>query len=162
MTATLVRRATVDDAPAIAHVHLQSWRETYGPVLPADVLAGLDLDARTARWQAILDEGRSTIHVAVAGGEVVGFASAGDRPDEGGPAPRELEGLYVLARHHGTGEAARLLAEAVGHGPAYLWVWRNNARAIAFYAKHGFVPDGAEDTHTVSGHPIPAIRMVRT
>ncbi|WP_062318042.1 GNAT family N-acetyltransferase [Demequina maris] len=161
MTATLVRRATVDDAPAIARVHLQSWRETYPPVLPAEVLGGLDLDARTARWQEILDEGRSTVHVAVAGGEVVGFASAGDGRHDDAPAPRELEGLYVLARRHGTGDGARLLAAAIGDRPAYLWVWRDNARALAFYGKHGFAADGAADTHTVSDHPIPAVRMVR-
>ena len=39
--------------------------------------------------------------------------------------------------------AQRLYDEAVGGRDAYLWVLRDNARARAFYARNGFVPDGA-------------------
>ncbi|WP_062461591.1 GNAT family N-acetyltransferase [Demequina soli] len=157
-----IRRATVDDAPGIARVHLQSWRETYHPVLPAQVLAGLDLEARIVRWREIVGAGVTEVWVARAEGEVVGFAAAGSGRHAQAPAPRELEGLYVVAARHGSGDGAALLAAALGDAPAYLWVWRDNARAIAFYARHGFAPDGAAETHTVSGHGIPAIRMVRT
>ena len=35
----VVRAGRVDDAPAIARVHQESWRTTYGGILPAAVIA---------------------------------------------------------------------------------------------------------------------------
>jgi hypothetical protein len=34
------------------------------------------------------------------------------------------------------------LHRAVREDPVHLWVFRNNSRARAFYAKHGFASDG--------------------
>ena len=59
----------------------------------------------------------------------------------------------------GTGLAQRLYNEAVGNRAAYLWVMRDNARARAFYARNGFLPDGAAKIDPDFGVPI--IRMVR-
>ena len=41
----------------------------------------------------------------------------------------------------------------------FLWVARDNPRAIAFYARNRFVPDGTEQQDTM--FDIPIIRMVR-
>jgi hypothetical protein len=37
-----IRAATPDDAVAIAHVHVESWRTTYEGIVPGEYLAGLD------------------------------------------------------------------------------------------------------------------------
>ena len=55
----------------------------------------------------------------------------------------ELASLYVAAPQRGTGLAADLLRRALGSAPAFLWVFADNPRATAFYANHGFQPDGA-------------------
>lgn len=45
------RPATVDDAPAIAAIHVRSWQRAYADLLPADFLAGLDVEQRVAYWR---------------------------------------------------------------------------------------------------------------
>ena len=63
-----IRRAVPADAPAIAAVHTQSWRETYTGLLPTDFLASAtDEQARERReqsWRAVLTEQREAVFVA--------------------------------------------------------------------------------------------------
>jgi len=66
-------------------------------------------------------------------------------------APIELHRFYVAAAWHGRGVAQRLFTEACvaarRFGGAVLWlkVWERNARALAFYAKAGFIDVGTAD-----------------
>ncbi len=104
--------------------------------------------------------------IAVRGAEVVGHASAGPaRPNDTARAPvrvRELWSLYVRATEYGTGLASRLLETVLPAGvPAEVWVFEQNPRARAFYAKHGFVPDGARHVFGPELHHQAEIRMVR-
>jgi GNAT superfamily N-acetyltransferase len=97
---------------------------------------------------------------------VLGFATCGPaRPNATAGAPvrdRELWSLYVLAAEYGTGLASRLLEAVLPAGtPAELWVFEANPRARAFYAKHGFVPDGARHVFGPELQHQPEIRMVR-
>jgi aryl sulfotransferase len=81
--------------------------------------------------------------VAVDGDEIVGVGSAGSRKDDDVAPDTELMSLYVRQALWGTGVGSRMLASLVGERDAYLWVFEDNARGRAFYAAHGFRPDGA-------------------
>ena len=67
----------------------------------------------------------------------------------------EFSKVYVLAESHGTGAGAALMrasldaARATGAATAWLGVNEENARAIAFYERHGFAKVG--DKHFVVG-----------
>ena len=67
----------------------------------------------------------------------------------------ELSKVYVLAESHGTGAGAALMrasldaARASGAASAWLGVNEENARAIAFYERHGFAKVG--EKHFVVG-----------
>jgi ribosomal protein S18 acetylase RimI-like enzyme len=156
-----VRAATVDDVSAIAAVHVQSWRETYAGLLPAAFLAGLSVDDRERRWRWLIGSGEVTVLVVVRGGEVVGWASAGDGRDVDAPRASELEGIYVLADAHGSGAGQLLLDAAVADAPAYLWVAEGNPRAEAFYRRNGFVRDGVTKHEAIGPDGLTAVRMVR-
>ncbi|MDX3003067.1 hypothetical protein PWY87_15370 [Kribbella solani] len=54
----------------------------------------------------------------------------------------------------------RLLEVGVGERAAYLWVFEGNERALGFYRRHGFVPDGA--THHDDYFDLGEIRLVRS
>jgi hypothetical protein len=54
----------------------------------------------------------------------------------------------------------RLLDAVIGDRAAFLWVFRDNPRARAFYRRNGFVADGAEQVEDFFGGPV-EIRMVR-
>ncbi len=45
-----IRAARLEDAGAIAHVHVESWRTTYAGIVPDAYLAGLDEILRTRLW----------------------------------------------------------------------------------------------------------------
>ena len=71
-----IRAARMEDAGAIAHVHVESWRTTYTGIVPDAYLAGLDETLRTQLWREWL-AGETLVFVAEWNGRVVGFANGG-------------------------------------------------------------------------------------
>ena len=144
-----MRQANVEDAEAIAEVHVASWRGAYTGLLPAAVLDAHTVQRRTARWREELAARGQTTWVAVEADTVVGFASVGSSRDpDTGPGVGELYAIYVTpaawdkAVGHALHEAAvsTLASEYEG---AVLWVLDGNARARRFYERHGWRLDGA-------------------
>lgn len=169
MSAYAVRVAVADDGPGIARVHVQGWHEAYTGRVPDALLARMDVVVSSARWTARLrgdvpagGEPLGQTWVAVHGGEIVGFASAGPCRDPDRPASgAELYALYVLAAHYGTGAGAALLDAALQGAAASLWVLDDNPRARAFYAKHGFRADGATRDDARGGASLHEVRLTR-
>lgn len=159
--ALTVRPAGVQDADAIAAVHVQAWREAYAHLLPPAFLAALDVDARAARWRGIIAHPEVDVLVAERDDTLVGWTSAGPGRDEPAVRERELEGIYVLAAHHGSGAGQALLDAVLGTSPAFLWVAEGNPRAEAFYRRNGFERDGAVKHEPIGPHGLDAVRMVR-
>ena len=97
------------------------------------------------------------------GMKVVGFISYGNFRDETIQAG-EIIALYVLKDYYGEGIAQKLMKEALTtleqFSEIFLWVLKENKRAIAFYQKMGFTFDGQEKILDL-GKPITEIRMVR-
>ena len=164
----VVRPARPDDGPAVAAVRVESWRDAYAHVLSPEFLAALDADADAERWSNTIvriadDPSRGTFVVAELDGAVRGFAIAGPpRPLEGETPPREwqLFLIYQDAEMHGTGSGQALIEASIGDRPTHLWTAEDNPRAIAFYRRNGFVPDG-ERTVDADAEDLAEIRMVR-
>jgi L-amino acid N-acyltransferase YncA len=157
-----VRSARAEDADDVGRVHVQVWREAYAEHLSADFLEGLDPVRSAERWKLRfeMDEPDGIVVVATGlDGEIVGLASAGPTRDLDALTEWELYSINVLAAHHGSGVADQLITAAVGERPATLWVFRDNARADAFYRRHGFGVDGATKIHEGTGAL--EIRMIR-
>ena len=136
-----IRAATVEDASAIAHVHVESWRTTYAGIVPDAYLAGLDETLRQKLWQEWL-KGETVVLVAERRGEVVGFAHAGKIRDAVQTADAELYALYLLKDAQGWG-IGRALLKAIaiefqqrGFEGLALWVLERN-RSRGFYEKCG-------------------------
>ena len=160
-----LREPTVDDAASLADLHVSTWREAYTHLLPHDYFSSEYVEGRHRMWQHVLTHPRDDVDVRVAesNGSLVGFAWAGPgigTGDEAPPRQRQLYAIYLAESHHGSGAAQALLDETIGAGPAMLWAARQNPRATAFYARNGFVLDGAEqvDPHAPS---MTDARMVR-
>lgn len=157
-----VRPMKPSDAPVVGEVHVRVWREAYASLLPAQHLAELDPVDLAGRWRERLlrrDEGVRHLVGLDPGGRIVGLGTAGPARDPQPATAEELWAINVLAAAHGTGLADLLIAELTGNRDSYLWVLRGNARAVAFYERHGFVPDGGEKPHPPTG--LPEDRMVR-
>jgi ribosomal protein S18 acetylase RimI-like enzyme len=141
----MIRSATVGDAPAIARVHVSSWRSTYQGLLPDDFLESLSEMNYTERWKRVISEGTSKVAVAEDGADLVGFASGGrERAGEQG-FEGELYAIYVLdaAQRRGFGrELVRAMVAGLrelGLTNMVIWVLRDNRPAREFYERLGGV-----------------------
>jgi ribosomal protein S18 acetylase RimI-like enzyme len=139
----LVRLADIDDAGAIAAVHVASWRTTYRGLLPDEFLASLDNAGYAERWRRILEDDSSRVYVAGDGREIVGFASGGrERAGEDGYRG-ELYAIYVVEDAQRTGHGRRLVQAVaggireLGFDDMIVWVLRDNAGARRFYERLG-------------------------
>jgi len=157
-----LRAPAPEDAPRIAEVHVQSWRETYTGLVPERFFGNDARQARLRLWTTLLADpaGRGRIRVAEVDGAIVGFAGVG-RPEETEPSrDLALHMLYVLKAHHGSGAGQALFDAVLGEEPAQLWVAEANPRAIHFYERNGFRADGATLTDPAL-EDLREIRMVR-
>ncbi len=143
MNVEIKRMQTDGEIRGKAYVHWRAWHEAYPGMVSAAYLNALTPEKcleMAYRWQ-------DNILVAKDGGKVVGFVGFGDRGDEA-PDTGEIFALYVLSGYHGTGVGRLLMEAGLEELKAYprvcLWVLKENARAIRFYEKCGFRPDGAE------------------
>ena len=140
-----VRPAEIDDAAAIARIHVATWRTAYRGLLPDDFLASLDEAGYAERWRRTLADRSGRVYVAEAGGAVVGFASGGrERAGEDG-YEGELYAIYILDEAQGRGHG-RGLVRAVAGGlrelglrDVIVWVLRDNQPARRFYERLGGV-----------------------
>jgi GNAT superfamily N-acetyltransferase len=160
--ALTMRSAVPSDADALAVLHHAAWLATYRHLVPDEFWDTFTLEHVLRRWHGWLER-ESDVTLAEVDGELVGFALAGPAIATGSHQPvRDLQlySLYVSASHHGTGVGQVLLDAVLGRGtPAQLWVAEGNPRARRFYARNGFVPDGAAFVDDDSG--IAEIRLVR-
>lgn len=163
----VIRDPEVADAERIGLAHSIAAEEAYGHYFPREWMAARNTAAqRTQQWAEQLQtycRGGSgwRIRIAEDSDQVLGFGIFGRPRDQNAPAPNELHRLYVLSQAYGAGLAHRLFAALhPEQAPSYLWVMEANTRAIAFYRKYGFEPDGVVE-YVANMVDLPKIRMVR-
>ncbi len=144
---TIIRRARVEDAAAIARVHVESWRSTYAGMLPEKMLLKLSSARHEARWwRHVLGRFRRRHYVYVADHEtdgVIGFGSAGASRDRELTHRGEIYALYLLDEYHGVGIgkalflalSARLLEER--RPSMVVWVLSSNPSRYFYEALGG-------------------------
>ena len=139
-------------------VHWQTWREAYDDLLPAEYQETMTLD----RCRFFSQKYPENTLIAMDGKKVVGFISYGNFRDEAIQAG-EIIALYVLKDYYGKGVSKQLMHAAFvaldQFSEIYLWVLKDNKRAIAFYQKMGFTVDGPEKILEL-GKPVKELRMV--
>ncbi|MBZ4291256.1 GNAT family N-acetyltransferase, partial [Streptococcus pneumoniae] len=118
-------------------VHWQMWREAYDDLLPAEFQETMTLE----RCRFFSQKYPENTLIAIGDLKVVGFISYGNFRDETIQAG-EIIALYVLKDYYGKGIAQKLMKAALtalNHfSEIFLWVLKDNKRAIAFYQKMGF------------------------
>ena len=143
------RPARVEDAAAIAGVHIRSWQAAYAHVFPPERLAELDVEQRRDAWERRLaapDRPWSIFVAADETGRVVAFASGGESRD--GDREGEVYAVYAQPEAWGTGGGRAVLTALVGalreagFAEVVLWVLEDNPRARRFYEREGWRADG--------------------
>ncbi|MGZ6814373.1 MAG: N-acetyltransferase family protein [Nocardioidaceae bacterium] len=152
------------DLAAVGRVHALSRHAAYAGLVPAEALARVTPDSQTANWRhrmAQADEPHALL-LWEHEGQVVGF-TLGSAAGETGT----LQALHLLPALHGTGAGPgmhdAMLDRFDGWGCtlAELWVVSGNARAQAFYRRHGWSDTGERRTKDVGGAAVADERWTR-
>jgi ribosomal protein S18 acetylase RimI-like enzyme len=139
-----LRAPEIDEAEAIARLHIACWREAYAGIVPAEALAKADVAERTDKWRQSIADPQSFVLVAFAGAEPVGFVLARASTEaDAGQGEGAIAALYVRASHYRLKLGTRLMVAAArwwlarGGRSLRLGVLAENPRAIAFYERMG-------------------------
>lgn len=161
----MIRRAVLEDAEAIARLHVRSWQRAYDGIIPADYLDSLSatIDRRAAWWVEHIYQD-TVVHVA-APDEVVGFVNTGVSEDG---KHAELFAIYVDPDHWGEGHGKALFQRGVDHlrtldfETGILWVLEHNKRARRFYEDRGWTESKRSAILNIGGEDVTEVRYETT
>jgi ribosomal protein S18 acetylase RimI-like enzyme len=148
-----IRRGVLADAPALAHFAARTFAEAFGDVTaPADLSAHLANTYTPALQAAELADPDVITLLALLGDGIVAYAQVRRNAAVPSCIERsdvvEVQRFYADSSVRGAGVAQQLMERALdaaielGGRHAWLGVWQENERAVAFYRKAGFVPVG--------------------
>jgi len=139
-----IRKADTEDAAAIAHVHVESWKTTYSGIISDAFLASLNKENRTISWQEQILAGDSSIFVAEDERGIFGFAAGGKLREELDDYEAELYAIYLLRDRQGQGAGKTLVLTLAsdlrmkGLTSMLVWVLEQNP-SVSFYERLGAV-----------------------
>ena len=132
-----IRKATEEDARAIAEILVEDWQTAYRGIIDDDYLDSLSVESRYRT-----EVRRYGIYtVAADEKEVLGFAW--NEMTGGGAANCEIVALYVRYARRKSGIGRALFRHSVdvfraaGRKTMIVWCLRDNAEARAFYERMG-------------------------
>lgn len=161
-TSRVVRKATPDDAPGIASVHMAVQREIYQGILPEDLFDNVSVEAVVVdkREKVLADiEGKSCTFVAEDGnGSIFGYATGGPKREGPPEYDSELYNIFVLQAHQRQGWGSALWLSVVeflqGNGNRSLLLWvMKDTEAVGYY-EHLNGRKVAEREERVAGIPV--------
>jgi GNAT superfamily N-acetyltransferase len=145
--AITIREGNLQDAAAIARVHVQSWKSTYPGIVPASLLDALVEAEQAEKWRQWLLTAPMSVLVAEDEFGIFGFVNGGAIRGQVADYDAELYAIYLLqsAQRRGAGRALTLAMASALHRKGYkrmlVWVLEQNP-ASGFYQRLGAVPVG--------------------
>ena len=155
MNALLIRPATVDDVDTLCRLGAATFRETYRAISdPREVDEYADGHFTATKVAAWFSRPCARTLLAFVGASPVGYAHVRSAKVPACVSDRkavELSRLYLLESAQGTGvggaliEAALGAIAALGGQTVWLGAYDRNVKALAFYARRGFVQVGTHE-----------------
>lgn len=168
MNTLVFRRATGNDAEAIASMHTESWRDAYRGILPDSYLDGQVADERANLWRSrfsSLGSDRFLVVLTESPRRLVGFACV--LLDEDPQWGACLDNLHVMPGWRSRGVGRLLFGRAVQWvmstepgWPIHLWVFEANAGARRLYDALGGEVVKHHKKEVLKGIEIPSVLYV--
>ena len=96
------REANLEDAPAVAKVHVESWQKSFAGIVPQEFLDSLTVEKRTKAFEQRLGEANYKMFVAEDSKKgIVGFADFGKARESDFEFEAELYAIYLLREFQG-------------------------------------------------------------
>lgn len=152
-----VRSANISDIKAMSYIHARTWKKAYIDYISREYLNNIPDDGWVPLFTRAFNENIHEAAVFETEGIITGTVTFGRGSfiDEG-----EIISLYVLPQFWSTGQGYQLTKFAVeglkeqGFKSCYLWVIKENKRAVSFYKKFGFESTGELTTVMLAGLPV--------
>ncbi len=170
---THIRLATPEDAPQIATIKIESWREAYSHILRTETLANLNHNQETERFKTYILNQEHILVATDSQGKPVAYSlwvqlqpqlaeneSTQSIIKTDWPYPNMLASLYVHPDHYGRGLGTALLRANAQlalhhhHKGMMIGVFKENIKAKSLYMKLGAVFIKTS-TYTVDGTAYP-------
>ena len=160
-----IRKAQSEDFADIANIHFKSWHDAYLSLLPELYINNKNnLSKKIKMWQELINHPDVIIWIAYdANYKSVGFIGYFAKNNS-----YEITTLYVLSEYHGRGIGTKLMKTSLQailgfniNANFCLWVLEDNAPAIHFYKKFGFVCNGEKSEEDYKDTQIVDIKMIR-
>lgn len=153
-----IRRARLEDAEAIADIHVKSWKNTYVDLLDEKDLSNMTFENRKVLWETKLKvkKKEQCTFVMYNEEEIVGFVSGGPERTKRFNYESEIYTIYLLPKYQKKGLGARLLkvfAEEMkreGYQSLLVWILKKNPSS-RFYERYDAQPVGEEETSIREG-----------
>ena len=147
----MIRPARLADLERIAEIHASAWHAAYVDLIDPQILDQVKPATRLPHWQQWFADPDNAVSVYQVEEEIIGFSMVCPARAVASPPPGygELTHLYLDPLHIGTGVGHELFEHAREHlhrggfSGMLLWTLEGNARARAFYERHGMTLDGA-------------------
>jgi len=151
----LIRPATLADVPLLCRLGAATFRQTYTPIsVPREVDEYAETNFTADKVEGWFRKPCARTLIASLGDVPVGYAHVRSAKVPACVADRkavELSRLYLLASAQGAGLGGALIAAAIAEAAAlggrtvWLGAYDRNVKALAFYARRGFVRVGTHD-----------------
>jgi ribosomal protein S18 acetylase RimI-like enzyme len=164
-----IKKAGPEHAVLLSELAAQTFLESHGnSASPEDIAAYVAAHYTPEILKTELEHPANIYHIQYYNKQAVGFSKIVlNAPFEGSssPAVAKLERIYLLKGYYGTNLGPALMdfllhlmkkEEQVG---VWLYVWKENQRAIRFYEKKGFTINGSYDFPITDTHTNPNHRM---
>lgn len=142
--------AVLEDAPAIAKVHVDTWRSQYAEIVSQDYLDNLSYEKREVMWSRLLSAPEPCWHLFVlknVNGKVIGFSCGGKNRSDTSQYEGEVYAIYLDKKYQGKGLGKKLMSKTLsqlradGFKSCSLWVLERNTTR-KFYEIMGGKPVG--------------------
>jgi diamine N-acetyltransferase len=166
---TSITRANENDAPQLTELAKTSFLESHGhSAEPADVNAYIERTYTTGILRNELADPTNIYYILYYNERAAGYSKIIlNSPYENSDEQRitKLERLYLLKEFYGLELGMALfefnlnLMKENDQKGVWLYVWKENQRAVDFYKKNGFVITGSHDFKLSENHSNPNHRM---
>lgn len=161
----VIRRATLQDIPAISAAFAASWKWAYRGLIPQEYLDHLQNDHWVTALTEWIQSGSLSVAVATYNDTLCGAVIYGPSRNEHRPDWGEIVALYLLPEKTRQGLGQKLMQTALDelkqkHRHIFLWVLRENNRARTFYEQLGLQIGTEEHWQECSGVQLCNIRYI--